>query len=185
MYFVFNAEDFETNTDAYSISSDLELTYDTDDISDYITLTAAPGDYTNGNLLFTLKAGKLDVNPIEHHFIKIAYKTDLTHSSGMIDINCTKGDSWLNSGYKLTSDGEWHEVIIDLESILESNSAGRYPDADDSSTVITIKPWGSHEKTLASEQYLSIRYIAFFETKAEAEVYTFEERNTIDTNDFK
>ena len=185
MYFVFAADDFESNTSAYSLTSDLELTYNNDSLSDYVTLSATAGDYGNSSLLFKLKSSGLIVDPIEHHYIKIAYKTNLTHSGAMIDLNCKKGDSWLTKGVKFTSDEEWHEAIFDLEDVLNNSSASKYPDENDKSTTMTFKFWGSHDKTLANDQYLSIRYIAFFETEAEANSYSFDERFVFDANDFK
>ena len=185
MYFVFSADDFENKTEAYTISNDLELSYDSDDHSDFITLSAKAGSYTNSSLTFALKSRSLAVDPIEHHYIKIAYKTDLTHSGAMIDLNCQKGDSWLTKGVKFSNNEEWHEAIIDLEDVLNNSSASNSPDKNDKTTLLSFKFWGSHDKTLASDQYLSIRYIAFFETEAEANSYTFDERFVFDANDFK
>ena len=170
---VFDANDFHYNSQAYSLT-DLTLTYESDEISDYVTLNAKAGTYANNNLVIQFKASMLEVDPIEKPFIKLAYKTDMLNSGLQIDINSKRGNAWLPKTVSLVKDETWNSVTIDLSSIQESSVAENYPALGDNTVILYFKPWGSHSKTLSTDQYFSIRYIAFFETSEEAESFVFE-----------
>ncbi|MBQ7821989.1 MAG: dockerin type I repeat-containing protein, partial [Clostridia bacterium] len=169
----FDTNDFKYNLDAYKATNYVSQKYESDDISEYITFTVQPGTYTNSAIMVKLEAGAFEVNPLKNHFLKLGYKTNIKGSS-IIDINSSKGDSWLKESFKLTNDSEWHDIIVDIESALEGSAGDKYPDINDPKTSIYLKLWGSHDKTLNTAEYISIRYMAFFETLEEAEAYTYE-----------
>lgn len=171
---VFDANDFSYNYQAYSLTSDLTLTYDSDEISSYVTLNAKAGSYGNNNLLLGFNASMLEVDPIEKPFIKLAYKTDMTNNGFQIDINSRSGLVWLPNSVSLINNETWNEITIDLSSILNSSKAELYPVLGDNSVELRFKPWGSHDRTLSRDQYFSIRYIAFFESAEDAEDFIFE-----------
>ncbi len=175
-YNIFDANDFKYNTSALELTNDLSYDYITDETSEYITFYAKAGNYKNNDLMFTLNANFLEVNPIEKHVLKISYKTNLQKQNQSIDIQSTGNQScWIpTSNINLNTNSQWNDIIIDLETILDTDLASNYPDVDNPNILIKFKLFGSHDRTLSYDQFLSIRYIGFFESVSEANAYTFE-----------
>lgn len=174
---VFDANDFRYNQSAFGYTSDLTLEFNSDSTSEFVTFYAKAGKYADNDLMFTFAANNLEINPIEKHFIKISYKTNLQKQNQAITLKSTGNDiCWLDGRYlPINNNSIWTELTVDLEKICESPSlAERYPKADNPNVNISFKFFGSHDRTLSYDQYLSIRYIAFFETAEEADAFTFD-----------
>lgn len=174
---IFDSNDFRYNTDAYDITSDLTADFSEDDISEYYTLYAKAGSYVNNDLVFAISFNNLEVNPLEKHVLKIAYKTNLQKYTPSLDINSSGNDEcWVPySEFVIINNSEWNVMYVDLESVLSQGGslANNYPEVNNPNVSLRFKFFGSHERTLTYDQYMSIRYIGFFETKAEAQAHTF------------
>jgi hypothetical protein len=174
---IFDSNDLRYNTDAYHITSDLTADFSEDDISEYYTLYAKAGSYVNNDLVFAMSFNNLEVNPLEKHVLKIAYKTNLQKYTPSLDITSSGNDEcWVPySEFVIINNSEWNVMYVDLESVLSQGGslADNYPEVNNPNVSLKFKFFGSHERTLTYDQYMSIRYIGFFETKAEAQAHTF------------
>ena len=134
----------------------------------YLHHVAAPGDYTNNDILVRFASPDVVLN--DYEYVAFMYRSDT--ASGIIDISTMSkaGESWMNKNPKSEPDGKWHKVIVALDEI---NGTAKLPADGETNVQLRIKPFGGGKKTLTKEHYFDLMYIGFFNSKEAAEAYEF------------
>ena len=138
---------------------------------DYVRYDAYPGSYTNNQLMISIS--HQDVIVCELPYIAIGYKTNSIKSNVDIGMRSSKGENWMTYTPKQINDGSWQTLYIDVNEII-GNGTNRFPASDETNVRITLKPWGSHDKTIHSIQHYDISYIGFFSNEEAAKDFVFD-----------
>ncbi len=150
-----------------TLDSSLEKSAD----GDYVHLVAAPGSYGNSELVVSFS--KVGFNTLDYPYVAVGYRTD--SQSGIVDVGQVNamGENWCNNNPAQQNDGKWHTLISNFNDIT-GNTTPNLPRADEEGVVFRLKPWQSHNKTLDTEQYYDVMFIAYFKTADEAKNFKFD-----------
>ncbi len=132
----------------------------------FLRCKASAGAYTNDQLKFTFIP---DFSLTEYPIVLVSYRSN--SNSNVIDVTLRgeKLEKWPDSHPTNQGDGKWHKLIVDINTITGGNGTvtpGLLVD-------FCMKPFGAGNKTLASDVYFDVEYIACFKTKAEAENFVY------------
>ncbi|MBQ7821576.1 MAG: S-layer homology domain-containing protein [Clostridia bacterium] len=163
---------------AHASGSKLTVSLESDDDSDYVHFVADPGTYDNNGLVVTVTHE--EITALDYPYIVVYYRTD--SQSAKVDVNMvsSKGENWVKSPVDQTNNKTWQKLYINLADI---NGAGddKFPAADEKAVQLRLKPWGSHSKTVNSQQYYDVQYVAYFKTEADAKAFKFDPNAGYDT----
>ncbi len=173
------AEEIKTEFGAYSLditteiaSAGISFSLVEDADGAYYHGVAKPGTYWNNALNVSFKPESFSLG--DYRFVKLCYRTD--SGSDIIDTTTKSsvGESWFATHPECLGDGEWHEIILDLNGI--SSGAGLAPAGEMGITLI-MKVFGSQSVTLNADKYFDIKYMAFFKSESDAEAYKYAGEN--------
>lgn len=152
------------------IAYGIDFTVESDDKGKFFHGVASKCEYSNDGLNFNLTPP--DISLAEYKFIKLVYRTD--SDAPFLDATIrSPRESWLNKKPSVNGDGQWHEVIFNLDNM--TGGAGVLP-AGHMGATFRIKPFGTQSVTLESEKYFDIRYIACFKSEADANNFVYDEK---------
>ena len=157
---------------SYMSIVDFGYTMEGIDTDPYIHLTSKPGSYNNNNYYLSFKASMLGINMLDYPIIKLGYRTDSPYSMINASIKSDAGENYPKSHTAHTTDGKWHDVVLDMTTF--NSQEGTFPSYEQGTSInLIFKPLGSGNKTFTKEHYYDLKYIAFFKTKADADAYTY------------
>lgn len=120
---------------------------------------------------------KYHIDTSEYKYIKILYKAKSDVNSGGVfwkskGVPSDPYDDYYSRLFFITGDDTWREVTIDMSDDLAWENAG---------TVSQIRLNIFRSQSIADEDYMLIKHIAFFKTKEAADKYTKVEGTPIPT----
>lgn len=142
------------------------------EMGEYVHLVASPGDYDNNGLV--VATSLLDFAITDYPYIVYGYRTNSQKSTVDVgSVSPTKGENWMNANPTQVTNGKWSTMIVNSADINGNASANPTPEGELGITF-RLKPWGSHGKTLQTEQYFDLAYVAAFKTLADAEAFKYD-----------
>ena len=149
----------------------LDSTLESDSDGNYVHLVAAPGTYGNNDLIVGFS--KAGFKTLDYPHIVLGYRTN--SQSDIVDVGQVNamGENWANAKPAQQNDGIWHTLSADFNTI-NGNTTPNLPRADEEGVLFRLKPWKSHSKTLETEQYYDVRFIAYFKTAEAASNFKFD-----------
>ena len=138
----------------------------------YIHFTSKAGTYGNNDYMLSFNSARAGFNMLDYPVVKIGYRTDSPTTTLDATINSAKGENWSTLKHSQVVDGEYHDVIVDINDLnAVKDKIPEYADGDDMN--FRIKPLGAGSKTLTQAYYYDLLYIAFFKTENDALAHTY------------
>lgn len=163
---VFGAESLE-----YVVSTTTDFSFELleEKGEKYIHYTCEAGSYGNSDVCLNFTPEGLSL--YDYPYVRINYRTNSARSFGM-SMYSKKGESWMGSGLSPATigDGKWHDVIINMNDMTGGKGV---LDSSETGVMLTVKPFGSHSKTLNDPGYVDYKFIACFKTLKEAESFKY------------
>lgn len=164
----------------YMQSVDAEQSLSTSS-SGFLRFTLKPGTYGNERAYFQFSCP--DFRLYDYPYMRFEFKSDTP--ANLIDITLwsNAGESW-PSEHPSSSNNEtsWKPVIFDLNTV----NGGAIVDKSSQNITVRFKAWGSGSKTITSESYFELRYVAFFKTSSAASNYVYDpDDNTFDIPEYE
>lgn len=171
-----DAEYIELNAHEIFFSSISSTTFENavkyENDAPYIHFTSQAGTYSNNDYMLTFNSAKAGFNMLDYHVVKIGYRTDSPTETLDATIFSEKGENWTSNKHSQVTDGEYHDVIIDINDL--NAVKDNIPEYDDGADMnFRIKPLGAGIKTLTKAYYYDLLYIAFFKTEEDALGHTY------------
>ena len=154
----------------YASANNLDTTLVESD-GGYVHYVAAPGTYGNNNIMFTVGYGELAA--LDYPYVVVGYRTNSQRNIIDVGQNNRMGENWMNKNPEQKNNGSWNTLFININDI-NGNTQPNLPKAGETEVSLRFKPWGSHNKTLGSEQYYDLRFVAFFKNEADAKAFKFD-----------
>ena len=164
----------------YMQSVDAEQTLSTSS-SGFLRFTLKPGTYGNDRAYFQFSCP--DFKLYDYPYMRFEFKSNTPANVIDITLWSNSGESW-PSEYPSSSNNEasWKPVVFDLNTV----TGGAPVDKGSQNITVRFKAWGSGNKSITSESYFELRYVAFFKTKSEASSYTYNpDDNSFDIPKFE
>ncbi len=147
----------------------------------YVHLVAAPGAYTNNDLVVLMHAD--DFSLADYPYVVYGYRTDSQKSTCDIGSVGVAGENWMNSNPSQITSGTWQTMCVNVNDINGNAAAKPIPSGEAGyGASFRLKPWGSHNKALETEQYFDLLFFAAFKTKAEADAFKFDPKADYETS---
>ena len=167
-FYILTAQDFTFNLASEKLDVSVKES-DTD--GEYMHLVAAPGTYQNHQIMFSVFNDAFA--SLEYPYVVFEYRTNSQSQKVSIGQVNAKGENWMSSAQQQNTAGAWSSICINLNDI-NANTTKNLPTADEVGVQITVKPWGAHNKTLETEQYYDLRFVAYFKTEEEAKAFKYD-----------
>ena len=167
-YYILTAQDFTFNL----TSEKLEVSVnETETDGEYMHMLAAPGTYQNHQIMFSVFNDSFA--SLDYPYIVFEYRTNSQSQKVSVGQVNAKGENWMSSAQDQNTTGAWSSICVNLNDI-NANSTPNLPKNDEVGVQLTVKPWGAHSKTLGTEQYYVLKYVAYFKTEADAKAFKYD-----------
>ena len=164
---------------AYASGSTLTTSIEEDESGKYVHFVAAPGEYGNNDLIVSFAHHQIVA--LDYPYIVVGFRTN--SQSNVVDVGQRniKGENWMNLTPAQTNNGQWSTLYLNINDISD-NTTPNLPAEDEIGVSIRLKPWKAHGKTLTTEQYYDLRYVAYFKTEAAAKAFKFDPNAEYETD---
>lgn len=164
---------------AYASGAKLTTSLEKDENGSYVHFVANAGSYGNNDLIVAVSHS--NIVALDYPYLVMGYRTN--SQSNVVDVSQVnqKGENWMNSTPTQTNNGKWSTLYININDI-SGNTSPNLPEAGETGVSVRLKPWKSQNKTLATEQYYDLQYVAYFKTEAEAKAFKYDPNAEYETD---